>query len=73
MIGRAHAVSSRLLYSTIPFEGGSPLITVFPMLTAYVGIDGAKTKLDVVLRLVSAPSPRSLPRRLMALLPGMPG
>jgi len=27
------------------------MITVFPMLTAYVGIDVAKTKLDVVLRL----------------------
>src|SRR5947208_785808 len=34
-----------------PFEGGSPMITVFPTWTAYVGIDVAKTKLDVVLRL----------------------
>ncbi len=41
--------SPAVFYHT--FEGGSPLITVFPTWTAYVGIDVAKTKLDVVLRL----------------------
>ncbi len=33
------------------FQGGSPMIAVLTMVTAYVGIDVAKTKLDVVLRL----------------------
>ena len=33
------------------FQGGAPLIAVLTTWTAYVGIDVAKTKLDVVLRL----------------------